>query len=282
MARRIIPQSRFSGGLSYGEKEGLNSSFLWARSCDYRTDPGKLKILPKTAKVSGSVVQDLIMDGDRQSTDAYFYGDAGHIYKRTSAEVWSDLHTVSDSHGNGMKYFGEDLYLYYTSDAVIGRYGPFGGTKEFAGDFLGAEGGVPLNTASIDFESGSSMYCTAADSASLSITSDLTIEGCFKFESLPAAAAQMVLVSKWDLNNNDRSYKFDIAAVSARFGDSGDGAQTIAANTTQAPTDSACTGTAAAYSLSATNTSFATGDKLLIIQSRGSGTGKRVENSIAS
>ena len=81
-----------------------------------------------------------------------------------------DERTIVDSSGNGMAYFGEDSYLYYTSDKVIGRYGPFGGTKTFADDFLGAEGGVPLNTASIDFESSSSMYATAADSASLSIT----------------------------------------------------------------------------------------------------------------
>jgi len=281
MARRLIAQSRFSG-LSYGEKEGLNSSFLWAKSMDYRTDPSKLKILPRTEKVSGSVVEDLIMCGDRQSTDAYFYGDTGNIYKRTSAEAWSNLVTAPESTGNGMSYFGEDLYLYYTSDKVIGRYGPFGGTKAFAHDFLGAEGGVPLNTASMDFESGSDMYATAADSASLSITSDMTLEGYFKWESLPAAAAQMVLMSKWDLNSDERSYKFDLAAVSAVFGDGGDGALTIAANTTQAPTDSACTGTAASYSLTATNAAFATGDKILIHQSRGTNAGQHERNEIAS
>lgn len=281
MARQIISSSRFSGGLSYGEKEGLNSSFLWAKSMDYRSDPGTLKILPKTAKVSGTVVKDLIMDGDRQSTDAYFYGDAGHIYKRDTSEVWTDLTTVPDSHGNGMKYFGEDLYLYYTSDTVIGRYGPFGGTKTFAHDFLGAQGGVPLNTHSLDMEATSSMYATAADDATLSITGDITLEGCFKIESLPAVGAQMVLMSKWDELSDERSYKFDIAGVSARFGDGALGALTIDANTTQSLTDAACTGTAAAYTLSAT-AAFVTGDKILIHKSRGTGAGKWEENEIAS
>ena len=230
MARQIIPQSRFQG-LAYSDKEGIKSSYKWAQSVDYRTDPTKLLILPKTAKVSGTVVTDLIMDGDRQSTDFYSYGDSGNIYKRTSAEVWSNLHTVPDSHANGMKYYGEDGYLYYTSDTVIGRYGPFGGTKNFTDDFLGSEGGVPLNTSCLDFEATSSMYATAPDDATLSITGDITLEGCWKMESLPAAAAQMVLISKWDKNSDERSYKFDLAGISGYFGDGSDGALTISTST---------------------------------------------------
>ena len=41
--------------------------------------------------------------------------------------------------------------------------------KIFADDFLGAQGGIPLNTHSLDLEAGSSQYATMADSASLSI-----------------------------------------------------------------------------------------------------------------
>ena len=281
MARTLIQQKRFQG-ISYADKEGGRSSFLFARSMDYRSNPGTLKILPKTLKVSGSVVADLIMDGDRQSTDAYFYGDAGNIYKRTSGEVWTNEHTTSSSQGNGIKYFGEDSFLYYTGDTVIGRYGPFGGTKTWVDDFLGSEGGVPLNTACLDLESDSSHYATAPDHSSLSITGDITIEICVKMESLPAAAAQMVLVSKWNEQSDERSYKFDLAAVDAVFGDGGDGALTISSNTTQAPTDASCTGTAAAYALSATNASFATGDKILIYQSQGTGAGKWERNEISS
>ena len=280
MAKIFLPQSRFQG-LSYSEKEGLKSSYLWARSVDYRSDPTKLKILPKTAKVSGSTVVDLIMDGDRQGTDTYLYGDAGNIYKRTSADSWSNLQTVASSSGNGMKYFGEDSYLYYTSDKVIGRYGPFGGTQTFANDFLGAQGGIPLNTHSLDLESGSSQYATAADSASLSITGDISLECYRKFESLPTVGNSMVFMSKWNADTALRSYLFELYAISGYFGDGDSGALTISADTTQAPVDSACTGTAAAYTLSATNASFAVGDKILIHQSQGSGAGTWERNVIA-
>src|SRR3990167_1471503 len=261
MARQIIQIKRYAGGIADSEKEGLTSSFLWARSCDYRTDLGKLTILPRTTKNSGTVVTGLILDGDRVGTDHYFYDDVGAIYKKTSADVWTKDRTVADSHGNGMAYFGEDDFLYYTNDVAIGRYGQIAGTPTWADDFLGAQGGIPLNTASLDLESGSSQYATAADSASLSIISDITIEGNFKPESLPAAGAEVTLVSKWDGLSDERSYYLGLAAVSGYFGDGSDGTLTISSNTTQAPTDSACTGTATTYSLSATNASFTAGQK---------------------
>lgn len=283
MAKQIIQQKRFSG-ISYSEKEGIKSSFVFARSLDYRTDPTKLTILPRTEKVSGTVVTDLILDATRYGSDAvYLYGGGGNIYKRTpSTETWNLEHMAADSHGNGIFYFGEDDYLYYTTDTAIGRHGRLAAEANYTDDFLGAEGGVPLNTASLDLEASSSHYASAADDATLSITGDMTIEIYTKWESLPAAAAQMVLVSKWNGDSDERSYKFDLAAVDARFGDGADGALTISTNTTQAPTDSACTGTAGTTSLSATNASFATGDKILIHQSRGTNAGLWEENEIAS
>ena len=280
MARQLINQTRFQG-ISHSDKEGLKSSYLFARSVDYRTDPSKLRILPRTSKVSGTTVSDLIMDADRQGTDLYLYGDTGKIYLRDSTEAWSVLRTVSGSTGNGIKYFGEDSYLYYTSDKSIGRYGPFGGTKSFVDDFLGAEGGIATNTYSLDLELSSSQYATAADSASLSITGDISLEAFVKLESLPAVGASEVFISKWNQNGNLRSYTFELYGISGYFGDADSGALTISADTTQAPVDSACTGTAGAYTLSATNASFATGDKLLIHQTQGTGAGKWERNEIA-
>ena len=100
MARQILPQSRYQG-ISYSEKEGRRSSFLFAKHADYRSDPTKLTILPRTTKISGSVIIDLILDGDQDDVyiDTYLYGDAGNIYKRTSADVVTNIHTVPSSSG---------------------------------------------------------------------------------------------------------------------------------------------------------------------------------------
>lgn len=66
------------------------------------------------------------------------------------------------------------------------------------------------------------------------------------------------------------------------FGDGSDGALSISADTTEAPIDSAATGTIATTSLSATNASFAAGQNILIHQTRGTGAGKWEENKISA
>lgn len=278
---KVDNQSRWDGGIADYEKDAALNEAAFLRSIDYRTNPREVTLLPKTSKESGSVLVDLPKDGDKVGTDVYYYGDAGNIYKRTTAGSHALVRTVASSHGNGMKYYAEDDFLYYTSDKLIGRYGQISGTPAFADDFLGSEGGVPLNTHWIDFESGSSQYASRADTASLSITGDLAMEMTIKPESLPSVGNSMVLMSKWDVNANKRSYKFEIYAVSGYFGDGSDGALTISADTTEAPIDSACTGTSGATTLSATNASFASGQIILIHQTQGTGAGTWQRNKIS-
>lgn len=74
----------------------------------------------------------------------------------------------------------------------------------------------------------------------------------------------------------------DTSTWAENFGTGSDGALTISANTTDAPIDSACTGTGGATSLSATNGSFATGQLILIHQTQGTGAGNWELNKIAS
>jgi len=66
------------------------------------------------------------------------------------------------------------------------------------------------------------------------------------------------------------------------FGDGGDGPLTISADTTETPVDASCSGTISTTSLSATNVSFATGQKILIHQSRGTGAGNYEINEISA
>lgn len=278
----IDAYSRWDGGIADYPKESQKNEYGHGRSVNFRTDPRKLTLLPQTVKESGSVITDLPVAGDRVGTDVYVYGNTGNIYKRTSAGSVSLLRSVASSHGNGMRYYGEDDFLYYPRDKTIGRYGQMGGTPTFVDDFLGSEGGVPLNTYALDLEAGSSEFASRADTASLSITGDLSIECSIKPESLPTSGNSMVLFSKWDVNSNLRSYKLEIYAASGYFGDGSAGALTISSNTTEAPIDSACTGTIGAYTLSATNASFAAGQQVLIHQTQGTGAGTQQKNKIVS
>lgn len=286
MSKVIKSYQKFNGGISdFHHENAIPDAYYFGRSIDVRSEPRHISILPRTVKESGSVVTDLIKWGDIYHPDleVYFYGNSGNFYKRTSTRGYTLLRTINNSHGNGIAYNPEDDFFYYTSDKTIGRYGNMAATTpQFIDDFFGSQGGVPLNTNSLDLESGSSQYGYRADTASLSITGDLAIDLQIKPESLPTVGNTMTLVAKWNGSGNIRSYKFDIACVSGYFGGGGDGALTISSNTTEAPIDSACTGTSGTYSLTATNVSFATDQIILIHQTQGTGAGTWQRNKIVS
>lgn len=285
MAKTYPSYNNFEGGIADFVSEGIPHSFDFAQSVDVRSDPKSIGVLPRTIKESGTTIVDLPKWAETYNANltTYFYGDAGNIYSRTSAGSYTFLRLVGSSHGNGLVYSQEDDFLYYALDKVIGRYGPLSSASPtFTDDFLGSLGGVPLNTASLDLESSSSQYASRADTASLSITGNIAFDLQIKPESLPAAGSEMVLVSKWDESGTLRSYKLSIVGVSAFFGDGSDSTLTISSDTTEAPIDSACTGTINTTSLSATNASFASGQKILIHQTRGTGAGNYQRNEIAS
>ena len=282
MSKNVKPYQRFQGIADF-PREGAQDTYAFGRSVDYRTDPQKLTLLPRTIKESGNVITDLPKWGEIVNGSVYMYGNVGNLYQRNTAGSYSFLRAVANSHGNGLVYSKEDDFLYYTLDKVIGRYGPLSSANPtFVDDFFGSQGGVPLNTNSLDLESSSSQYADRADTASLSITGNLAIDLQVKPESLPTVGNTMTLVSKWNGSGNIRSYKFDIATVSGYFGDASNGTLTISGNTTDAPIDSACTGTIATTSLSATNASFASGQIILIHQSQGTNAGTWQRNTISS
>lgn len=288
MAKGVFSATKFSGGISdFDKEESPQNSHGFLFGLNHRKNPRYLTLLPRALKESGTVITDLpkwaSTPGGGVDTNTYVYGGSGNLYQRTSAGVYSFLRTVPGSHGNGLGYFGDDDYLYYTSDTTIGRYGPLSvGTAQFSDDFLAAQGGVPQNTNSLQLVAASSQYASRADTASLSITGDLAIESQVAPSTLPASGSSQVLVSKWDESATLRSYKFEITGVSGYFGDGADGALTISSNTTESPIDSACTGTAGSYSLSATNVSFAADQIILIHQSQKTGVGSWQRNKIIS
>lgn len=260
----------------------IPDQYYFGRAVDYRTDPNALTLLPRALKESGSVVTDLLKWGDLVpvTLTSYLYGNTGNVYSRSSAGSWTNLFTVPSSHGNGLSYFSGDDYIYLTGDSNISRYGPTQSSPQFTPNFLTAQGGVPQNTASILLASASSMYLTGADSGSLSVTGNITLETYFKANTLPTVGNSMTLIGKWDESGATRSYKLDLFGVSGYFGAGTDGALTISSNSTEPPIDSTCTGTVATQALLATNASFAIGQIILIYQTQGTNAGQWERNTI--
>lgn len=276
----VDEQNLFMGIADFDKLPAKTGEVAFMRSIENRLNPREIKLLPKTTKEAA-------LDGlpkwfDRVADTVYFIDSNGNLYSRSLAGSVSKIRTIADNHGNGLSYYGEDGYLYYPNDRTIGRYGPFFSTPVFADDFLGSEGGVPLNKNSLVLASASSQYLYYADDANLSITGDLTFEIDVKPTTLPAVGATQTLISKWNEQGNLRSYRFDIVGTSLVFGSGSDGALTISADTTDSPIDSACSGTSGTNSLTATNANFATGQKILIIQMQGTNAGTWQRNEIQS
>ena len=284
MPSQIGSITNFSGGIADSAKMGSDNQCAFSRSIEYRRDAKKIKLLPKTVKETGELITDLPVWAERVivTGDTYTYGNTGNIYKRDTNKAWTLAHTAPQSHGNGMSYFGEDGYLYYSQDKTIGRYGRFGSNPQWYDNFLASEGGVPTNQYSLKLTAASSQYATAADSASLSVTGPLTLEAYIKPASLPSVNNTMTLCGKWDASGATRSYLMDIKGISNFFLDGSDGALTIAADTTEAPIDSACSGTSGTYILTATNVSFAAGQAIMIHQTQGTGAGTVQHTTISS
>lgn len=92
------------------------------------------------------------------------------------------------------------------------------------------------NTHSLDLESGSSQYAAAADSASTSITGNMTIEAWVKFESF--SSNTMTIVGKYHTGTSQQSYLFfyDGVANQLYLGVSSNGSNVNFGNVSWTPT----------------------------------------------
>ena len=278
MSKKISQNTSFVGGISDSLKSNKPGFFAFDNGIDFRSDPMQFTINPRTEQQAGTLINDLTMWADLACNNLYFYGNTGNIYLKDSSDNWTIDHIVPSSTGNGMVYFAEDNYLYYAQNTTIGRRSDACTTGIYYDGFLESEGGEPTNVKSITFASASSQYASIADNTTLSITDDISLEAYIKHTTLPVSSAVQTFMSKWNQNGNQRSYKFDLTTSSAAFGDGRDGALVISSNTTEDPIDANCTGTAGQNTLTVTNAhasfaSVASGDKLLVVQSRGTNAG---------
>ncbi len=276
MAKQLGLLTTFYNGISSQSiKLGKEASFAFSSGFDFRSEPTELKALPGSVKISGSIVTDLPLSRDLAGDKIYMHGNTGNIYVVDTGDNVSLETRVSNSRGNGLSYLTEDRYLYIFKDTSIDRRQDADSDGNYFSDFLENEGGTPTNTNVLSLN-GTSQYASRADTASTSITGDLTIGAYIKPSSLPTGTDKMCLVSKWNENGNLRSYRLEIVTTSAFVGDGSDGALTISTNTTESPIDANCTGVAGTNTLTVSNVTgtFAVGQMIGIYQMRGTGAGQ--------
>lgn len=113
-------------------------------------------------------------------------------------------------------------------------------------------------TQSLDLELSSTQYATASDSATLSVTGNMTLEGWVKFESLPSSGTSYSLCSKYTTTSNQRSYEFDLLNTAGTYtirltiSSTGAGATTTTKSVTWTPSTATWYHVAAVYTTAGT------------------------------
>ena len=131
MAQKLWLINKYFGGLSSGEKRGIEGSFKYGENLDIRSDPDGLKPSFKLTKNSSTIIADLPKWIIPVGTNFYAYGDVGKIYKKTTS--WELLQTTSSAAGQGLAYFND--YVYYRQNTQLGRYGLISGSPSFTDNY---------------------------------------------------------------------------------------------------------------------------------------------------
>ena len=131
MQRKALKIENWSGGLSDSPLMGIKGSYAEGVGLNIHEYPHLLTVNQKLTKNSGSVVTELCKNAVN-STDGssyWFSTTTGKIWKRTSTGTWSLIHTNANGACVGAKEW--DDYIYFASNAKLGRYGPLSDSAEW-------------------------------------------------------------------------------------------------------------------------------------------------------
>ncbi|MGV8142968.1 MAG: hypothetical protein ACP5NS_05045 [Candidatus Pacearchaeota archaeon] len=135
MANKIFLQDKFYGGIAEGSKVGYEGAFQNGIGIDYQTDPDTITALPKLIKDSSTTVTDLVKWILAYGDVNYMYGDVGKIYKRANDGAYTNVKTVSNSVGQGLEIFNDELW-YANQDSIGKTTGLAGGSPTFGDDYF--------------------------------------------------------------------------------------------------------------------------------------------------
>lgn len=130
----IYLEENVNGGIAEGSKRGYTGAFQDGLGLDYRSDPDKLQVAQQLKKDSGTTVTDLVKWGVEYKGAVYFYGNAGKIYLRASNGSYSNPKTVSNSTGQGIEIFNDELW--YANNDGIGKATDLDTTPVYTDDYF--------------------------------------------------------------------------------------------------------------------------------------------------
>lgn len=124
MAYQAIVNSNFSGGWSTDPRLGVKSSQAYTQALDFRKSPSQMSVLPATTREDKGVLKDLVLNEVMAATgQTYSCGNAGYLYTRTPAGLWSDVGKMSAGTA-GLDYRKDTDAVYATSNRSVSYIGP--------------------------------------------------------------------------------------------------------------------------------------------------------------
>lgn len=133
-----VTYDSFIGGESQSSKRGYKYSYQDGLGLQTRRDAEKLTALRRLEKESESTIVDLVKWFKEYNGYVLGYGDAGHLYRRNTSNIWEDKRTVSGSAGQGLEIFEtiNETALWYALTSSLGRATTITGTMVFDDDYL--------------------------------------------------------------------------------------------------------------------------------------------------
>lgn len=117
-----IGLNKFYGGWSSDKQMGSDAQFYYSRHIDFRKRPSSFTLLPRPTNTDGGVVVDLVQAMDQLNSGVrYALGDAGWLYKITTAGVWSSVVNIGEAGGAGLLYRSDVDMLYATGQTKVAR-----------------------------------------------------------------------------------------------------------------------------------------------------------------
>lgn len=124
MAKQAIVHSVFAGGWSTDARIGVNNSQAFTQGLDFRKSPAQISVLPGPVREDTGVCRDLVLNEVMAANGViYAAGNAGYIYKRTTAGSWSVEGKMSAGTA-GLDYRKDTDAVYATSNNAVSLLTP--------------------------------------------------------------------------------------------------------------------------------------------------------------
>ena len=197
MAVKAWVTQDFKGGWSTDKKLGIDGSFAFSQSIDFRKKPSQMSILPGTRREDNGVFQDLLQN-EVMANNGVIYGTGsnGFFYKRTTAGVWSVESTMTPG-SFGIDYRSDTDAVYIPGRRSVSLYDPISNSPSMKPAYYGVSSSTYDNSRNAGFNVSSNQINGSKTTAiGTSIVEGQTTSRFFQSDIEPLRTASFYVRAK--------------------------------------------------------------------------------------